>query len=152
MIFTRKKIKKKIELRIDNQNICQTESSKFLGLYIDHKLNWKLHISYTAGKIARGVGIIFRAIKCFNNGCMITLYNAFILPYLMYCNQIWGSTYHSNLKKLQVLQNKAVRVVTGSSRRMHVESMYNEYRILRLSEINTYLIGKFMFKMLNVYV
>ena len=67
---------------------------------------------------------------------MITLYNAFILPYLMYCNQIWGSTYQSNLKKLQVLQNKVVRVVTGSSRRMHVESMYNEYRILRLSDIN----------------
>ena len=80
---------------------------------------------------------------------MVQLYNAFIVPYLMYCNQIWGSTYKSNLRKLQVLQNKAVRIITGSSRKTSIEWMYNEYRILRLDEINLHLVGKFMFEVFH---
>ena len=83
MIFTRKKLQKKITLCIDNQPIHQAESSKFLGLYIDEKLKWKLHISYLAGKIARRVGIILKAGKYFTNDCMVQLYDAFIVPYLM---------------------------------------------------------------------
>ena len=138
-----------VTLSIDNQPIHQAESSKFLGLYIDEKLYWKLHISYLAGKIARGVGIILKARKYFTNECMVQLYNAFIVPYLMYCNQIWGNTYKSNLRKLQVLQNKAVRIITGSSRKTSIEWMYNEFRILNLYEINLYLVGKFMFKVFH---
>ena len=34
-----------IDLRIDNENICQTKLSKFLGVYIDCKLNWKTRIN-----------------------------------------------------------------------------------------------------------
>ena len=55
---------------------------------------------------------------------MINLYNAFIFPYLMYCNHIWGSTYKTNLLKLQILQNKAVRIATGSPLRSNTENMY----------------------------
>ena len=149
MIFTRKKLQKKITLCIDNQPIHQAESSKFLGLYIDEKLNWKLHISYLAGKIAKRVGIILKAGKYFTNDCMVQLCDDFIVPYLMYCNQILGSTYKSNLRKLQVLQNKAVRIITGSSRKTSIEWMYNEYRILRLYGINLYLLGKFVFQVFH---
>ena len=50
------KISEKIMYKSYKPKVHQAESSKFLGLYIDEKLNWKLHISYLAGKIARGVG------------------------------------------------------------------------------------------------
>ena len=64
MIFARKKSDHPyMDLRIDNENICQTKISKFLGVYIDCKLNWKTHINYACGKIARGIGIL--AILCF---------------------------------------------------------------------------------------
>ena len=43
---------------------------------------------------------------------MISLYPLFIDPYLIYCNHIWVNTYKSSPLKLQVLQNKAVRIVT----------------------------------------
>ena len=146
MIFTRKKLSHPLDLRIDNQNAHVTKTSKFLGVYIDDKLNWKTHISYVAGKVARGIGVLGKARKYFNNDCMINLYNAFIYPYLMYCNQIWGSTYKTNLSKLQVLQNKAVRIVTGSPPRRNNEYMYRCSEIMKLNHINTYLVGRFMYK------
>ena len=118
-------------------------------LYVNEKLNWKLHISYLAGKIARGVGIISKARNYFTNNCIVQLCNTCIVPYLMYCNQILGSTYKRQLTKRQLegLQNKAVRILTGSFRKTSIEWMYNEYRILNLYEINIYLVGKFMFFM-----
>ena len=104
---------------------------------------WKTHISYLAGKIARVIGVLRKARKNSNNDCMINLYNAFIYPYLMYCNQIWGSI---NLSKLQVLQNKAVRIVTGSPPRSNSENIYRCSGIMKLNYINTYLMGRFMYR------
>ena len=112
------------------------------------KLTWKTHISYIAGKIARGIGILIKARKCFTHECMITLYYSFVFPYLIYCNNIWGSTYKSNLSKLQVLQNKAARIITGSNPRRNTDAMFNESGLLNLKDINVYLVGKFMY---NVY-
>ena len=81
MIFSRKKWSHHLDLRIDNQHIGVTQTSKFLRIYIDDKLNWKAHISYVAGKIARGIGVLEKARKYFHNDCMINLYIAFIYPY-----------------------------------------------------------------------
>ena len=57
-----------------------------------------------------------------------------------------GGTYKANLSKLQILQNKAVRIVTGSSRRCNTENMYRYNKIMNLDCINTYLKGRFMCK------
>ena len=54
----------------------------------------------------------------------------------IYCNNIWGSTYKSNLSKLQVLQNKAVRILTGSNPRRNTDAMFNENGLFNLKDIN----------------
>ena len=149
IIFTRRKIAPiKVDIKIDNQSITETIISKSLGTYIDNNLNWKSHISYFAGKIARGIGIITKARKYFSSECMISLHHPFIYPYLIYCNHIWGNTYKSSLLKLQVLQNKAVWIVTGSYPWTNTELLYKSNGLLNLHGINNCLTGKFMF---NVY-
>jgi len=40
------------------------------------------------------------------------MYNTLVLPYLNYCNMIWTAASESLLNKLQVLQQKAVRIVS----------------------------------------
>ena len=51
MIFSRKKSNHQLNLRIDNQKIDETSTTKFLWVYTDNKLNWKTHISYVGGKL-----------------------------------------------------------------------------------------------------
>ena len=149
MLFTRIKVAPiKVDIKIDNQSITETRISKFLGTYIDNNLNWKSHISFIAGKIARGVGIITKARNYFSSECMISLNHSFIYPYLIYCNHIWGNTYKCSLSKLQVLQNKAVRIVTGSYPRTNTELLYKSNDLLNLHGINSCPTGKFIF---NVY-
>ena len=153
MVFTRKKTQSAdIKIEIDNEIISETKSSKFLGVHIDNKLNWKMHVDYVSGKIARGIGILVKDRKVFSNECMINLYYAFIYPYLIYCNHIWGNTYKTTLSKLQLLQNKAIRIITGSPPRTNNETLYKHNCMLNLNKINTYLVGKFMYDVYNCIV
>ena len=76
---------------------------------------------------------------------MTNLYYAFIYPYLIYCNHIWGNTYKTTLSKLQILQNKAICITTGSPPRTNNETLYRQNCMLNLNKINTYLVGKFMY-------
>ena len=52
----------------------------------------------------------------------------------------------TNLSKLQVLQTKALWIVTDTPLRSNYENMYRYKAITDLDSINTYLVGKFMHK------
>ena len=104
-----------------------------------------MDIDYVSGKIARGIGILIKARKVLSNECTTNLYYAFIYPYLIYCNHIWGKTYKTTLSKLQILQNKAIRNTIGSPPTTNNETLYRQNCLLNLNKINTYLVGKFMY-------
>ena len=50
MVFSNKRIPAKIDLMINNERICVTCKTKFLGVIIDNKLTWKDHINYIQAK------------------------------------------------------------------------------------------------------
>ena len=103
MVFTRKKTQHAdVKIEIDNKIITETKSIMFLGVHIDNKFYWKIHADYVSGKIAWGIGIV-NAWKVFSNEWITNLYHAFIYPYLIYCNYIWGNTFKTNLSRPQIL-------------------------------------------------
>ena len=75
---------------MENIEIVQTNTAKFLGVSIDSNLTWKNHIDSITKKDAKSVGIIKRIRHCLPNNILHTLYNTLILPYINYCNIIWA--------------------------------------------------------------
>ena len=133
MMFTRKKTRPAdVKIESDEETISETKSSKFLRVHIDNKLNWRMHVDYVSWKVAKGTGIIIRARKVFSNECMTNLCYAFIYPYIIYCNHIWGNTYKTTLSKLQIFQNKAIRIKTGSPPITNNETLYKHNCMLNL--------------------
>ena len=65
------------------------------------------------------------------------IYNSLVLPYLNYCNNIWGNTYKSHLSIVYILQKKAARIITKS----HVQSpsapLFKELQILWIHDLIT---------------
>ena len=55
---------------------------KYLGIIIDHKLNYILH-KYVKNKIAKGVGIMYKAKRFLNKACLTNLYHTYIYPCLV---------------------------------------------------------------------
>ena len=119
MIFTRK-MDGEIDIKIDNEAITETKSSKFLWGCIDNNLNWKIHINYITGKLSRGIGTLYKARKISTISvslhCITLLYTLFVI----YCNYIWRNILKSSLHKLQVLQSQALRLITKESSRSYL--------------------------------
>ena len=100
MVFSnKKKSKPDLQISIDGHLIDATDHTKLLGVIIDSKVNWKNHISYITGTIARGIGVITKDRMLLDKETLITLYYTFIYPYMCYCNHVWGNTYVTYLKK-----------------------------------------------------
>ena len=58
VIFHRSRIKPvSAQISLRNENIKQTNSSKFLGIIVDNKLYWHEHIIYIKNKVSRAIGI-----------------------------------------------------------------------------------------------
>ena len=79
---------------------------KFLGVFIDSKLNFEYHIKYIRKKIAFSLFAINRAKKYLNEKALKTLYISLIHSNLTYCLIIWSSCKLSTLNPLIKLQKK----------------------------------------------
>ena len=135
-----------ISLQIDGEAIAEVNKSKFLGVVIDNKLSWKDHISFVCRKVARGIGVIIKARKVLHNESLKCLYYSFIYPYMIYCNQVWGSACKTNIEPLQVLQKRAVGIILGVHPRSPSEPLFTTLKFLNCKNIFKYLIGHLMYR------
>ena len=97
-------------LLLNRKAIDQKTYVKYLGVLIDEHLNWKEHILSITKKISRSVGIICKLRSCMDVSLLRTLYYI----HLNYGIHAWGSTCKTDLDKIVILQNKAVRAMTGN--------------------------------------
>ena len=150
MLFTPKRFTRNMDdIIIDGKQIMEVNETKFLGVIIDNNLNWKPHITYISEKVAKGIGIILKARKVFNNETLSTLYFTLLYPYLNYCIHVWGRAYNTHLKDLFVLQNKVIRIINGVPPRTNTEYLYIQHSVLTVKRLYYYNIGLFMYKYSN---
>ena len=135
LIFSGRKVRNSdVALNIDGISINEEGSTKFLGVLLDNKLNWKKHIDYASRKLSRGIAMISKAKKYLNGDSLVTLYYSFIYPYMCYCNLIWGSTYESNLKKLTILQKRIIRIISGTRPKEHTDPLFEKIGTYEIHE------------------
>ena len=150
MLFTPKNFSYCIDdIVINKIKIQEVNETKFLGVIIDNKLKWSAHIMYISKKIAKGIGTLLKSRKVFDNDTLLSLYHTFVYPYLHYYIHVWGKTYNTHMNDLVVLQNKAMRIISGVPPRTNMDRFYIEMSILTIKRIYNYSIGLFMYKYVN---
>ena len=148
MIFCSKgkKINRPVSIKISNQEIERVHHTKFLGVIIDDKLNWSFHINATKNKIAKGIGVIYKARKLLNKSTLITLYYSFIYPYLHYGILAWGNTFKTTLDPIVKIQNRAIRTISSAPRDASPDPLFNGLKLLNLEKIYVLNVLVFMHK------
>ena len=99
---------------IDSLVSCQ-ESCKYLGVYLDFKLNFLHHFRQIESKVAKAVGIPSKLRSLLPKSTLLLLYHALIHPHLIYALPLWSCTFSSCLQKLQLLQNQPIRIICSTS-------------------------------------
>ena len=61
ILFGNRKVHSDLDIKIHNDKITRVSEIKFLGVWIDEKLNWKKHVECVKRNLSRVVGIIYRA-------------------------------------------------------------------------------------------
>lgn len=89
MIFTNSTIKSDLNIYINNVGIDRVQVTKFLGVVIDEKLNWKEHVSYIPKKLSKTTAVLRKASQVLNERACYILYCSIFLPYINYCSEIW---------------------------------------------------------------
>ena len=106
MLFTNSKSFRNITITLNNVGIKQIHSDRFLGVYIDDKMTWKDHISYTSNKLAKSISILHRVKLTLDSRALRLLYYALVLPYISYCAIILGNIYYTNVLPIFTKQKK----------------------------------------------
>ena len=101
-------------------------------------------------KFSRNVRILFKLKSFPLKYTLSKIYYAFIHSYLTYSLIIWAAIPASNLSKLCRIQNKALRVISGTGWREHAPPLYAIQKILPLSKLVTYSVAISLFTNLQI--
>ena len=126
----------KLNIHINNVLIPTVQNPKILGLTFDPKLTFNQHIDNTKEKATKTVKLL-KALTSTTWGkqkeTIVTTYKTITRPVIEHASTIWSSTASkTNIKKLQTVQNIALRTATGCTADTNTQHLHNETLVLPL--------------------
>ena len=148
MLLTKKKIDfSKFTIKLNDTELENCDSYKYLGVFFDKDLNWKTHIDYISNKISKSCGILAKLRHCLEIDTLREVYHALIHSYLRYGIIAWGSATKTTLNKLQILANRALRIMSFAPfGHIDLNPLYEILEILKIEDIYKLEIAKLAFK------
>ena len=107
------------------------ESFNFLGLILQETLSWDSHVTLVKTKISKVIEILYRLKNIFPKETLKTLYTSLIASYLNYGLLLWGVESH----KVEIMQKKAICLVTNSSYFAHTTPLFIKLNILKVQDM-----------------
>lgn len=102
------------QLRILDSPIQWVDNIRYLGIIFDKKLTFKYHINNTIMKVNKIICTLYPLI---NRKSKLSISNKIIIfktifnPILMYGSPVWGRCAQTHIKKLQICQNKLLKLI-----------------------------------------
>ncbi|XP_057690967.1 uncharacterized protein LOC130915167, partial [Corythoichthys intestinalis] len=105
---------------LDNVSVASSATVKNLGVLFDPDLSFKAHIKQTCRTAFFHLRNIAKIRNILSKSDAEKLIHAFVTSRLDYCNSLLAACPKSSLKGLQLVQNAAARLLTGTNRREHI--------------------------------
>ncbi|KAJ8245109.1 hypothetical protein GJAV_G00275360 [Gymnothorax javanicus] len=109
----------------NGSSIERVSEYKYLGIWIDHKFNFKFHIGNLVTKLHQKVGFLYRNKSHFRMSCRKRIVEATFLSVLDYGDVIYRHAAVTTLKPLDSVYHSALRFVTGASYNSHHCLLYD---------------------------
>ena len=111
----------KLKLNVNGTDIKSYDSITLLGVDIDNALNFSGHISNICKKSSQRVGVISRLRNLIPQTAKLQLFKGAILPHLTYCSTVWNFCKASDSRKLERVQERALRAIYCDSNSTYPE-------------------------------
>ena len=134
---------------MNGQSIQHVNTTQFLGISIDKDLKWKTHVYDVLRKVSKIIGIMSKIKDILPQRILLILYNSLILPYISYCNIIWGFCKQHLLNRIFLLQKRAVRIICHKPFLSHSRPLFLKLNILPISLLHDFQLSIFMYSYYN---
>jgi len=91
--------------------VQRVSNCKFLGVYFDQNLDFKLHVNEVCKKLSRAVGMMNRVSGLIPPYVKLKIYHSLIYSRVCYGISVWGRSSVSNVSRIDCLLRKARRCV-----------------------------------------
>jgi hypothetical protein len=114
-----------------DKTIEEVETTKFLGLQVDNKLNWKTHIQYIIPKLSSACFAMRNITSLMKSETLKLAYLAYFHSIMSYGIIFWGNS--TDNKKVFYIQKKIIRILAGTKRRASCRKLFKKFNILPLA-------------------
>ena len=119
-VFSNKDSESLKSLQLNGKSVERVTAAKYLGVFVDEKLNWNQHIDHICKKLTK-LTFLFRSLSCYIDQDMAKqLSHAYAHPYLTSGIELFGVSCQARRHRLQILQNKVLKILTQKHYR-HLE-------------------------------
>lgn len=125
-----------LKLFIDNFELEQVYTIKYLGVTLDCHLNWKNHIKNVCSRLASVCYVLLRARMYFQLSTLKVIYFSLFHCHLTYCCETWAFTFKTYLDPIFKLQKRALRTITFSQLHTPSEVLFRDLQILPLKLVS----------------
>ncbi len=122
-------------VRIDNSRLQVVNQVTYLGAIIDDRLSWIPHINSLCAKISRQIGILRKLSFSLPIHILKLIYYSFIHCHITYCITAYGSAVKTNLHELQILQNRALKIIHKLPLFTNSIELYTSSKILNIRSL-----------------
>ena len=102
---------------MNGQSLENVNSSPYLGVIINNKLQWNSHIDKISSEANRMLGFLWRTMYRGPKEIKDKVYKATVRQKLEYCSSIWDPYTSKSINKLEMVQRRATRFVMSKPHR-----------------------------------
>lgn len=119
-IFTLRRPNNPLNIKINNCEINwnpRDRAIRYLGLHLDRRLTWGIHINKKLNECHTRLVQLYPIINRKSSlkiECALLIYKSLLRPIITYGCTVWGAASKTQINKIQVLQNKILRIATNA--------------------------------------
>ncbi|KAK7101730.1 hypothetical protein V1264_020067 [Littorina saxatilis] len=113
------------------------DQQTYLGVTYDKRMTWKHHIMNAEAKARRKLNIMRKLAGSqwgANEKILKTVYQGTVRPHLEYGSSSWMTAAKTHLQTLEIVQNQALRIITGAMKTTPIDKMQQVTGIPPLSK------------------
>ena len=141
--YKNKEIPDDITISINGIIVERVCTFNFLGVTIHENLSWKPHVEKVVNKVSKNIGILNRLKNYLPQYVLRIIYCSLIQSQLIYAILIWGFA----CGRLEKLQKKAIRIISGSRYNAHTEPLFKSLRLLKMNDLFQMNLLKFYYRL-----